>query len=85
MPVIQTNGIPCCQPLKPVSAQPIREAISFKNSAPSQAPSLDRLDKTQLLEAKYDFACRLAAYNSSVANYYKAEYNKLCNSGACLA
>ena len=79
MPVTQINETQCCQPLKTVSAQPIREGVSFKNIAPSQKSLQNSAqDQFELLNTKYDFACRLAAY-------YKAEYENLCKNGACIA
>ncbi len=82
MPVTQINQTQCCQPLKNasanVSAQPIREAVSFKNAPSNIAPQNTAQDSFQCLEAKYDFACRVAAY-------YKAEYENLCKNGACIA
>lgn len=91
MPVTQINGIQNCQPLKPVMpAQPIREAVSFKNA--NLASSNGTSDKAETLNIKYDIACRLAAYNAELAsinnaraNYYQTKYEALCKNGSCLA
>ena len=70
-----------CQPLKQsVSAVPLRESVAFKNVSDKVINNdqfiKSNTDNTKALEAKYDFACRLAAF-------YKNKYEELLNDKAC--
>ena len=75
MSISKIDSVSSCQPLKQsVSAVPLRE-VAFKNtSKDSFVPSAN--NKENVLEAKYDFACRLAAF-------YKSEYEKLLSEKSC--
>lgn len=73
------NNVQSCQPLKQeVNAQPLRN-IAFKNSGmPVSNDVFSKDNSIDYLSAKYDFACRLAAF-------YKGKYETLAKDGACLA
>lgn len=72
MQTMNINAVSGCQPIKPtVPAVPLRE-ISFKNS--QSAPQ--EKQQPNNLEAKYDFACRLAAF-------YKKQYEDLKSGKPC--
>ena len=67
-PVMPTEG---CQPIKPEFAGKKQKKIHPVSDKYTPSDSV-------VLEQKYNFACRLAAY-------YKTQYEKLLHSGKCLA
>ncbi len=76
MSINKIDATRSCQPLKQsVSAVPLRE-VAFKNTADSFVSSSKELTPTNNLEAKYDFACRLAAF-------YKNQYEQLLSQKSC--
>ncbi|MDD3237541.1 MAG: hypothetical protein PHV37_05530 [Candidatus Gastranaerophilales bacterium] len=84
MQLSKIDALAGCQPLKQsVSAVPLRE-VAFRAMAPDTfenktAPKNDTFQSnTQNIDAKYDFACRLAAF-------YKQQYEQLLQQKACNA
>ena len=75
MQLSKIDAVRSCQPLKQtVSAVPLRD-VAFKNSL--QSSSSDSFQgSNNNLEAKYDFACRLAAF-------YKQQYEILKSEKSC--
>lgn len=63
--------VQACQPIKPEA-----EKKSFKSIKAADIYADDTFESqdSQVLEQKYDFACRLAAY-------YKTQYEKLLKTG----
>ncbi len=75
MSIQKIDAMRQCQPLKQsISAVPLRESINFKNSSDQFVSNKN--DSVDKIEAKYDFACRLAAF-------YKNKYESLLNDKSC--
>ncbi len=74
------------QPIKPVSfgkhsvPETFLREQTFGNEEDSFTPS-----ERHTMQQKYDLACRLAAYNSRLAQEYKNKYTQLLEQGTCLA
>lgn len=68
-----------------INCQPLKNVAFSKNQAPEvvseQFPTMDVVvieNSPSALEAKYDLACRLAAF-------YKTQYEQLLNEGSVVA
>lgn len=75
MQLSKIDAVRSCQPLKQtVPAVPLRD-VAFKNSA-TYSSSDSFKSSNNNIEAKYDFACRLAAF-------YKQQYEVLKTEKSC--
>ncbi len=79
--VSQASNMNASARKKDISAQPAGISyivVSRLNNENKNHDSFENSQSPENLAAKYDLACRLAAY-------YKTEYDKLANGGDCVA